>query len=339
MKLIPILLFLISTNVSAGVSNSADPVTSNAGTNLNTSALALQSGINPNLDRSGSGSISSTGGSVVVTTNGLSTVTFQVSGTWVGLLILAGSVDGGVTYPSAINFNLQAGGDQTFFSVNGVYSALVAAFDHVQIVTFGSWTSGTANITWNGGVGIGKTNLSVSAPSLFPLNTTNVGGTKLSYSACVQNAAIVATPTDIFTLTGSASRTIRIVRFLLSGTQTTTLMRDFFLVKRSAANTGGTSSAVTAVPNDSNNGAATATALSYTANPTLGTTVGTVRLYKYEIPTTTGANSQSPLEVKFGDTPEQAIVLRGTSQVLALNLNSITPTGASLNMCLEWTEE
>jgi hypothetical protein len=36
---------------------------------------------------------------------------------------------------------------------------------------------------------------------------------------------------------------------------------------------------------------------------------------------------------------EQAIVLRGTSQLLSINLGSTTVTGGSYNITMRWTEE
>lgn len=167
---------------------------------------------------------------------------------------------------------------------------------------------------------------------------TSIDGIKTTYSAAATNFAPPATPTDIFTITGSASKTVRVTKIFVTGTQTTAAVRDVLLIKRSSANTGGTSAAATAVPHDSANAAATATVLSYTINPTaLGTAVGTIFSKKVFIPGT--GVVQGELILDFGTTNDQAIVLRGTAQVLAVNLNSVTSTGNAVNITIEWTEE
>jgi len=149
--------------------------------------------------------------------------------------------------------------------------------------------------------------------------------------------ASAASATDIAILPGSASKTILVTRVFVSGTQTTAGLVDVHLVKRSTANTGGTSAAMTAVPHDSTNSAATAAPLSYTANPTTGTAVGTVR--RARIPVDAPASVVgSVLQVfDFGDNG-QPIVLRGIAEGLAVNLNATTVTGGSFNVTFEWQE-
>ena len=60
--------------------------------------------------------------------------------------------------------------------------------------------------------------------------------------------ASAATPTDIAILPGSASKTILVTKVIVSGTKTTAGLVDVLLIKRSTANSGGTSAAMTAVP-------------------------------------------------------------------------------------------
>jgi hypothetical protein len=163
-------------------------------------------------------------------------------------------------------------------------------------------------------------------------------GAKPTYSASV-TVAPAATATDVVTLAGSATTTIRITLVRISGISTTAITTQVLLIKRSAANTGGTSAALTRVPHDSNSAAATAAGLSYTVNPTaLGAAVGTVRQDRLSF-AVTGSVAQDPLVWDFGDRPAQAIVLRGTTQILAINLNGVTITGGSISVDIEWTEE
>lgn len=159
-----------------------------------------------------------------------------------------------------------------------------------------------------------------------------------TYSAASTGIASATLATDIFTLTGSATKQVRVTRIHIDGTQTTTGTINVLLLKRSTANSGGTSATVAAVPHDSASAAATAVARSYTANPTLGTLVGAVRSDKVLIGSTTTAGDEMVYDFG-GSSLTQAIVLRGTAEVLAVNLNATTATGGSFNISMEWIEE
>ncbi len=170
------------------------------------------------------------------------------------------------------------------------------------------------------------------------LITTPVDGFKQTYSMST-TVALAATATDVVTIVGSATKTVRVLQIRVSGISTTAITTPVLLIKRSAANTGGTSTAMTQVPHDSNNAAATATGAAYTVNPTgLGAAVGTIRQDRLSF-AVTGSVAENPLEWNLGNKPGQAIVLRGTAQVLAVNLNSTTVTGGSISVSIEWTEE
>ena len=164
-----------------------------------------------------------------------------------------------------------------------------------------------------------------------------VDGLKATYSATIFNLAPATLATDVFTITGSATKTIRITRITTSGTQTTGGSINVIILKRSTANTAGTFTAQIAVPHSSTSAAATATVLAYTANPTLGTLVGNVRSRKVFMNATTGASDEYISE--FGTRNSQAIVLRGINEVVAVNVNATTLAGESLDVSIEWTEE
>jgi hypothetical protein len=164
-------------------------------------------------------------------------------------------------------------------------------------------------------------------------------GSIATYSAAVVGLATGLLATDFFTITGSASKTIRVSSIRVSATRTADAKTDLILLKRSTANSGGISSVVTAVPHDSLNAAATATVRGYTVNPTLGTLVGFVRTQKHYIPVASSSAEGTPVFWDFDNVAHQPIVLRGTSQVLSLNLNGVTITTASFDVSIEWTEE
>lgn len=188
-----------------------------------------------------------------------------------------------------------------------------------------------------------------SDQSAVPVNATIVSGgtinvvpvgTLATYSASTQSLVTVATPTDILTITGSATKTVKVNRILISGTQTNSGQAHFYLIKRSTADSGGTSSTVTATSHDSTDAAATAVVTSYTANPTLGTTVGTVRAITLLIPSSNAASSTGSISaLELAQAPQKSIVLNGTSQQLVVNLNSISMAGSALDIVVEWTEE
>lgn len=153
------------------------------------------------------------------------------------------------------------------------------------------------------------------------------------YCASAAASALAAAATDVATLTGSASKIVRCTRITVAGLQTTVGVAVVKLVKRSTANSGGTSGAMTAVPLDSAYPAATATALAYTANPTLGNAVGTIHSSRLAIPAAAGASADQR-QWSF----DGAVVLRGTGEVLAVNLNGATVTGGTIDVTFEWVE-
>lgn len=159
-----------------------------------------------------------------------------------------------------------------------------------------------------------------------------------TYSASATNVVSASLATDILTVQGSASKVIRITKVSIDGLATTGGNFTVNLIKRSAANTAGTSSVLTNVPHDSTNAAATATVRFYTANPSaLGASVGTVRSTRVFI--SGGATTASREDVQFFGDLAQAVVLRGTSEFLCMNLNGVTINSPLLNIWVEWTEE
>lgn len=105
----------------------------------------------PSLDFSGSGTIAALNATVVATTNGCSSVTFDVTGTWVATLVIEATV-----------------GDSNWFSVNGdvdISDTISSSFTTNTFVTIpcGSfsqvrlrsslYTSGTASISWDSSIG------------------------------------------------------------------------------------------------------------------------------------------------------------------------------------------
>lgn len=157
-----------------------------------------------------------------------------------------------------------------------------------------------------------------------------------TYHANSTMITMAGSPTDIFTIFGSSTKTI-VVRYIecsVAGSGTGAM--QLYLVKRSTTNSGGTSASMTTVPVDSANNATTATnVLQYTANPaSLGTTVGAVSF------TTLGQGVTGNVVLYDWTKSGQALTLRGTSQGLAVNGNGNGTANAGAIQCkIFYTEE
>jgi hypothetical protein len=172
---------------------------------------------------------------------------------------------------------------------------------------------------------------------------------KTTYAAAGVGLALAATPTNIVTLTGSATKIVRLLRFGLSlkCTALGTSLLDVLFQKFSSALTGGTPVALTMTPLDSNNAAATALAQNWTANSTGGgTLVGNI-MTSHIMPQFSGAltatdfpQQQLPQIVWNFDGAIQSPTLRSATQVLSINLNGGTLVATTTyDVFVVWTEE
>lgn len=166
----------------------------------------------------------------------------------------------------------------------------------------------------------------------------NIEGRRATYRATVTGLVPAASATDIAYINGSATKTVRVTRIVVSGTAGTHVNTPIILVKRSTANSGGTCAAATNVPLDSSNAAATAVVNSCTANPTTGTLVGNISARSYFFGVATEA-SGPPADFLIGQEGGQPLTLRGVAQGLAVNLGAVSVTSGVVNVTIEWTEE
>lgn len=187
-----------------------------------------------------------------------------------------------------------------------------------------------------------------SASNVRPVRTSASGvpyviteGVKASYRLSASDVLPVASATDVVTVCGSATTTVRVNRFSVTADATSAGVIDFYVFKSTTADTGGAASSVAIGQMDSNDPAPTATALKYTANPaTLGTRV-LIASDHYALPA--AASTGIPVFIwaeDFGTRNNEALVLRGTGQCLVLNMNGQTvPAGMSLYFNVGLTEE
>lgn len=159
-----------------------------------------------------------------------------------------------------------------------------------------------------------------------------------SYTA-VGNITLAATPGDIFTLVGSATKTVRIRRILIGGVATAAGTINVQILRRSTADTGGTFVDQGEWPLDTNNNAATANAGYYTANPTKGTLAAQISYRSLTLSTAaSSAVPEVPMEATWGAAGAQAFVLRGVNDFMAIDLVGQTVTGGVVQVTVEWTE-
>ena len=304
------------------------PVTANAGTNLNTSALALSAN-----------QTNGTQKTQVVDGAGLvfgPALTFS-GANYQPVFLAAGAINGAAIPTRSIQVSGKDGAGNAqpiLVDTSGIQS--VKPTDGTTAITVKA--ASTASVATDTSSVVA---LSPNSPVPAGVNTVGavalVDGLKQSYSASSVGFVPAAAATDICTLTGSATKTIRLTRVEVTGTGTAAATVNISLIKRSTADTAGTAVAATVGPHDSNNAAGTATVNHYTANPTLGTTTFTARVSRYTA--VAAAALINPLFWDFGERPAQAIVLRGTGQVAAINLGGATIAGPVFNCNWEYTEE
>lgn len=169
-----------------------------------------------------------------------------------------------------------------------------------------------------------------------------VDGFRATYSAAVNAHAPAATPTDWFTIQGSATKTIRILRVTIGARATAANQYRMSLIKYSAYLTGGTAAAVAMIPHDSANPAATALVNTWAGGlPTPGTALGKIADDSLPVGVlgTPTFNNEVVL-YDFGQRSDQAIVLRGIAQYLAINSGGAAlPAGFVADVRIVWTED
>lgn len=161
------------------------------------------------------------------------------------------------------------------------------------------------------------------------------------YSGFTPAFTPAATPTDVLLINGFAGTRVKIWRLFLSTLQTSAGINTWQLLKYSTANSGGTPVAVTKVPHEAGHAAAGASLQYYTANPTPGTSLGSVFSFRLNSPAvaTVGTGDLQGFYIDFVSTIGIPIVLNGPAQGLALNFGGAAlPAGLSVIAGFTWSE-
>lgn len=164
----------------------------------------------------------------------------------------------------------------------------------------------------------------------------NTEGIKATYGVVGAGITPASATTDIVTIYGYTNKKIRIKKIIVTGLSTTAGTMNVNIVKRTAANTGGTSTAPTIGKYDSSDAAAVATVAVYTANPTsLGAGVAVLGgALNFGL-----AGSVGELTFDFSNRNDKPITLNSATEGMAINLNADTvPAGAKFGYAIEWEE-
>jgi len=178
---------------------------------------------------------------------------------------------------------------------------------------------------------------------LYGSSSVNTEGNKATYSAGIELAAatMAANATDLVQIIGSATKIIKIQHIQITADATAAAAVDLYILKRTAANTGGTAVAITGIAHDSKDPAYTATVQYYTANPSALGAGQIIRLQSYALPVagTTGYPF-TPAVWNFGNRPSRCPTLRGVGESLVVNWGGqAINSGLAVWMDIEWTEE
>lgn len=188
------------------------------------------------------------------------------------------------------------------------------------------------------------------------LSTNDVGNLKVqveptrktTYTVWTGAFTCASSATDVWQLYAGSNKIVKVLKvwYVDYDTGSSAANNNVSLIKRSTANSSGTPVTNTIVPMDSSFAAADAVSKHYTANPSLGTTVGTVAQApcsgSLQTPYTYYQSLNSGTKTLFdADKYGAPIVLRGTSQGITINLNGATQAGASPKFAVGcvWTEE
>lgn len=168
-----------------------------------------------------------------------------------------------------------------------------------------------------------------------------------TYTAGYIGLVPAASATDTVCIAGSATKVIAVTRIQLSGTAGTLVTLPVTLVRRTSVDTGGTAASTTANPanniakHDTNNAAATATLVSYTAVPTIVDSAPTyLQTANLTLPVTSAGVATVPIDWRYGNMAigEQPLYLRGAAAQLCLNLNTVSVSSGVLTGSITWYE-
>lgn len=172
--------------------------------------------------------------------------------------------------------------------------------------------------------------------------TINNESSRATYSAVIADFVPAATATDMVILAGGGKgKIITLTNVRISGSATASTYQGFYLFKRTALDTGGTSTATPIVIHDSTDPASVGVVSQYSANPAgLGAGI-LLRADHIGLPAPASAAASAQASIwDFADRGAKAPKLMNATESFCLNFNgAAVPAGANLHITLEWAEE
>lgn len=271
-------------------------------------------------------------GSTTFNSNGNGNMLLRVAGTFTSFSATVQMTESRATSPTWTSVSAQTVGGSRVSNITaaGLYRINVA---------------GAAQMRFNMTSFVGTSVIVSAAAAPGPEFVATLPAARATYSLATSGQTLTSSATDFLTIGGSVSNTLRIVRVACDGTATANGIAKIVALKRSTSDTGTVGPIPTVVALDSNNPTSTATVNTYSANPTTGTLVGNLRVGNLTLPAAAPASGTivgAPLVWEFGNSPggEQGVVLRGSSEVFALNGAATTfPSGHAINCAVTWTQE
>jgi hypothetical protein len=175
----------------------------------------------------------------------------------------------------------------------------------------------------------------VSTPGYPGVQAVATESLKATYSYATASITPAATPTELFNISGATGKVIRIKKIAMDLSSTVSGKINVALIKRSTAASGGTSASGSVNKFDSSDVTASASILSFTGNPTVGTTTSIAEVFA--VPS---AANPVPVVRDYSTRNDESMVLR-VGEYLGINgLGSALPNAdARINFTIEWTEE
>jgi hypothetical protein len=223
-------------------------------------------------------------------------------------------------------------------TANGLYSGNCSGFGWMRARSVGTLT-GTPVIRWRLSPGTSEVFLTSSIPpGTNAIGKVETESAKPTYTASAFVAPAAVASSEVVNIRGVANKIIRLKFLSVTAQATATGSVLALLLRRTTANTGGTSATATIAPHSTTSAASSVLVTTYSANPTLGTVGPTLAIWHQQLTAPAGPQVP-PVTFRWTDKNDEAPTLRSASEYLSLNFNTAPGAGASICAMFTWTEE
>ena len=162
-----------------------------------------------------------------------------------------------------------------------------------------------------------------------------------TYRLAVYNQAWASQSGDLVYIQGSATKTVRILKIVVSGQATAAAFAGITVQRHSATDTSGTCTAQTGTAIgslDTNNTTPTATVNLCTAAATPGASAGTIDACRLDVGAVGTPTAPDVCAFTYGVNDDQMLTLRGTGDYIGINTGSFG-AGGVVDVVVEYAEE